>query len=170
MERASILSSYRLYKITVNFDPKLSANKHIEFTSLQINENKYDIGTLTVQNCVMENYPNIGIGTSPFSENPDIFTVMISNRESEPVTITEISYISGGNKINWLKSNVNIEGGKETDICIRTGFTEKNHTIRPMIVYEYKGQQYVDIAVVATEYTTSLDKKEILDYVNKNRK
>jgi len=170
LEKASIFSPYEIYKITISFKPEIKIDKRVNFSRLRIGEKMFDIGSLVIEKIVEQNYPDIGFGTSPFSENHDWFTLDVKNRENSVVIVKEVIYYIGNQKINGITSEMTIDGGQEGDASFRTNFPNNTYAIRPIIVYEYEGEQFSDIAVVATEYVTTLSKKEILDYVKANGK
>jgi hypothetical protein len=165
LKKPSFLSPYGLYRIETEIDIKTISDEPLEFEGLRIDEKEYDIGSLVVQSVPEQDYPNVTIGTSPHSDRYERFTIVVENLEEEPVVCTGVKYIITGKEVNGLPSNLVIESGKEIDYSFATGLTSKRYTIRPVIVYEFKGKEYKDVPYVATEYTTSLSKEEIIEYL-----
>lgn len=170
LEKPSLLSAYNLYKISVDFSPGIKEGEVIEYKSLQINENEYDIGNLTIEGCKNIEFPNVNIGTSPFSENTENFTLIITNNENSEITVESVKYMINGDIVNGITENISVLGNQEKDLSFYTeGFSSQNVTIKPLITYIYDGKEYTDIPLVATEYTTDLSKDDIKKYIEENR-
>lgn len=166
-------SAYNLYKINIDFSPHLSDKEQIEFTQLYINEKKYDIGSLIVEGCIANENENIHIGTAPFSENPEIFPLIITNNEKKPIAIKSVDYFLYGinSTLGNTEENISIEAETEKDISFKTeGFAGNNVTIKPKVIYELDGKEYIILPLVATEYMTSLSKEEIIKYIKESEK
>jgi hypothetical protein len=154
--------------IDVEFFLEVDVDILTNISGLIINETEIDIGSCSIQHIKRQNYPDVVIGTSPYYEYYEVFPVWISNEEPDPVIIIELSYFLDGEKVNAIQSPIVVGGGQELDIMIPTSFTDNNYAVRPIIVYEYNDMQYQKVPVSTTEYTTSLSKEEILEYIKKN--
>lgn len=170
LKNASLISPYALYKITIQFNPEISGDQIASYSSLQINENNYAIGELTIQSCIRQDYPDVGIGSSPFSENSEFYDVLITNRENDAVEVKGIYYTLNNKETNLLVSDVKVNAGEQKDASLKTGFSNQQYTIQPIIEYEYNDKIFRDIFIVPTEYTTSLSKDDILKYIERNGK
>ena len=166
LKNPSLWSGYALCKIHGSFTPNLPVGRTETFTHLQVDGKEYEIGSVTVE-VVNNNDYRLGRGSSSLHvENSYNLTVI--NDEDTPIDVVSVVYVLDMKQTNLMDQPVTVQPGEEKELFFSVpGFHEKNVTVRPVITLRVQGEEVALLPPVATEYTMSLSKEEVIDYIEK---